>query len=149
MTDLESLPSAYGKSMLTALAQGPEVIYVYWEISPPLWRLFTGARPVLCLYEVDKKTTTVREEVPLERAAGNYYFRRLSPGRVYRGALGLREDTAFYTYLFSRRVATPPVEATAETDRRVMVPPPFRVFEGVDLPGSSEYAAGGKNSCEN
>lgn len=146
MYSLESLPPAYGENTLVALVQGPGVVFVYWELSPEMWRLFAAGRPVLRMYETSGKETTTFAEVPLEWYTGNYYFRRVCPGRIYQGTLGLWEGTTFYSYLCSGRVATPPVEIAAVAGRRLMVPMPFKVFQRADAPGSYGFSPGGEDS---
>lgn len=142
MKDQESLPPAYGESVLMALVQGPGVVYVYWELAPALWRLFAGDGPVLRLFEVRGKKIVMRAETVLDESTGHRYF-GVAPGRTYRAALGLRRRDTFYPYLYSPRVATPPVEMSAGDGRPAAKP--FKVLHRVGYPGSSGFGPGGRS----
>lgn len=148
MTDLGSLPPGYGENALVALAQGPGVVYVYWELSPAMWGLLSSGRPVLRLYETSGEQTTLFEEVPLRWYTGDYYFRRLSGGRFYQSELGLWEGETFYAYLCSEPAATPSCRIAAGAGRRLMTPMPFKAFQKEDHPGSSGFGPEGEGRFE-
>lgn len=146
MKELGSLPPSYGENTLVALVQGPNVVFVYWELTQEMWRLLNAGRPVLRLYEAGGEQNALLEEVSPYWHTGRWYFRHVSGGRSYRCELGLWEGETFYSFLRSDRVDTPSCEIAGDAGRRLMVPMPVKLFQRDDRPGSSGFGPEGERS---
>ena len=115
---IRSLPAYYDQSIAASFAQGPDVLFVYWELSAGQWEVAAGSRGsvVIRMYQVLENAAdgfdcnyTLVEEVEPPPATGNWYFKGLEAGSVYSFEVGFRlPDGSFFSLLQSEKTATPP-----------------------------------------
>lgn len=107
-------PSSYNENDITLLVQGPEVIFVYWELSECHWKVIRNHGDVfLRLYRlIEEKaagnTAEMMEQICLPPFASNWYFTSVGPDRSYYCEIGFKlADQDFLPVIRSNAVHTP------------------------------------------
>jgi len=114
------LPAFYGRDVVKAMAQGPAVLFVYWEITWPRMRMvasylqadYRQIQKGLRVYDVTDRIFTGQNahsvrDVFVHEDAHSWYVRDVAPGRTYLVDFGLYEQGRFCPILRSEPVETP------------------------------------------
>lgn len=107
------LPPSYNENIMTLLVQGPEVIFIYWELSECHWKVVQGHGDCyLRLYRPGEEKNGGNspdpvEEVCLPPFAGNWYFNNIAPDHDYFCELGFKISGSFLPILKSNIIHTP------------------------------------------
>ncbi len=114
------LPAFYGRDLLKVMAQGPTVLFVYWEITWPRMRMvasylqsdYRHIQKGLRIYDVtdrifDGHNAHRVQDVFVHEDASSWYVRDIPPGRTYLVDFGLYEQGRFCPILRSEPVETP------------------------------------------
>lgn len=114
------LPAFYGRDLVKVMAQGPNVLFVYWEITWPRMRMvasylhvdFRYIQKGLRLYDVtdrlfDGKNAHSIRDVLVSEEANSWYIQDVLPGRTYVVDFGLYEHGRFCPILRSEVIVTP------------------------------------------
>lgn len=109
------LPSGYFENRLILMAQGPRVLYAYWELSPgQKIALAEKSRLKLRLNKVGDTTCRVCD---IDPGANNYYFNGVDPGMLYSCDLSaIDKNGDFYPFISSNTVMTPPEKPEGEAN---------------------------------
>lgn len=111
----KSLPAYYDDNMIGFFPQGPDTVFVYWELSLDLWEAVAemgGA--FIRLYRVLENDNSEYEyrltsEIKPPPFAANWYFEGLDQGAMYCFEIGGKlNDGCFLPLLKSETVITPP-----------------------------------------
>ena len=114
------LPAFYGRDLVKVMAQGPSVLFVYWEITWPRMRMVASYMQVdfryiqkgLRIYDVtdrlfDGKNAHDLKDVLVSEEAHSWYVNDVAPGRTYIVDFGLYEQGRFCPILRSEPIVTP------------------------------------------
>lgn len=114
------LASFYGRDLIKAMAQGPTVLFVYWEITWPRMRMvasylqsdYRQIQKGLRLYDVtdrlfDGHNAHWHRDLYMQEEANGWYVNELQPDRTYIVDFGLFDQNRFCPILRSEPVATP------------------------------------------
>lgn len=109
-----SLPVSYNEDVMTLMVQGPDTVFVYWELSDCHWETVNRRGKVfLRLYSFYGQDTnaghlSMVEEIQLPPFNTNWYFRGVSPDENYCCEVGfLQDEGEFLPILCSNPVHTP------------------------------------------
>ncbi len=111
------LPKVYGDNVMTMMVQGPQVLFVYWEMSQSHWASVHAQNGFFMrLYQVSNSNYQERflaAEVHLPPFADNWYFYDVFPNVRYEAELGYQEkEEGFVSVLRSNLVHTPSLPVT-------------------------------------
>lgn len=122
MADTIVLPVTYNEDVMTLLVQGPDTVYVYWELSEHHWAIINRhGRAILRLYrfagpETDTAQKLLEQEADLPPFGSNWYFHAVKPDHGYYSEIGYpHEDGEFIPMLRSNNVHTPALPVTKFT----------------------------------
>ena len=114
------LPAFYGRDIVKVMAQGPTVLFVYWEITWPRMRMvasylradFRHIQKGLRVYAVterlfDGQNAHSVRDILVNEDAHSWYVYDVLPGRTYIMDFGLFEHGRFCPILRSDVVVTP------------------------------------------
>lgn len=114
------LPAFYGRDVVKVMAQGPTVLFVYWEITWPRMRMvasylqsdYRQIQKGLRIYDVterifDGHNAHSTRDVHVLEDSHSWYVREVQPGRTYIVDFGLFEQGRFCPILRSEPVETP------------------------------------------
>lgn len=114
------LPAFYGRDIVKVMAQGPTVLFVYWEITWPRMRMvasylqadYRHIQKGLRLYDVteryfDGKNAHSFRDVLVQEEAHSWYVQDVVPGRTYIVDFGLYEENRFCPIIRSEPIVTP------------------------------------------
>ena len=107
------LPATYDENTMVMLAQNPETIFVYWELSNQLRDALTSCGDMyLRLHRLEEtfgggSLAILEAEVIPPPYTKNWYFHNLLPCKVYFCELGCRMDGNFFTIITSNFVNSP------------------------------------------
>ncbi|MFD2371110.1 DUF4912 domain-containing protein [Brevibacillus sp. GCM10020057] len=114
------LPDFYGRDLVKVMAQGPTVLFVYWEITWPRMRMvasylqadYRQIQKGLRIYDVTDRIFNGQNahgvrDVLVHEDAHSWYVRDVAPGRTYLVDFGLYEQGRFCPILRSEPVETP------------------------------------------
>ncbi|KQL44171.1 hypothetical protein AN963_22355 [Brevibacillus choshinensis] len=114
------LPAFYGRDLVKVMAQGPSVLFVYWEITWPRMRMvasymqadYRHIQKCLRIYDVtdrifDGHNAHSVQDVLVQEDAPSWYVRDVRPGRTYLVDFGLYEQGRYCPILRSEPVETP------------------------------------------
>lgn len=107
------LPVTYDENTMVMLAQNPETIFVYWELSKQLRDALTSCGDMyLRLHRLEDLlgggTQDVLEaEVIPPPYTKNWYFNNLKPGKAYFCELGCKMGDNFFSIITSHFVNSP------------------------------------------
>ena len=106
MIPLVGLPSGYSENRLILMAQGPRVLYAYWELSPgQIIALAEKSQLKLRLNKVGTGSYRICDAEPL---ANHYYFDGVDPGVLYSCDLStVHNNGDFYPFITSNTVMAP------------------------------------------
>lgn len=150
------LPSFYGRDGIKLMAQGPTVLFAYWEITWPRMRMVasylqTDYRQIqkgLRLYDVtdrlfDGHNAHGYRDLLISAEASSWYVYDMQPNRTYIADFGLFDRERFCPILRSEPVATPRNtkavwgEPLIEPVTDPAIPAWFENFSSYSLPGKS------------
>ncbi|MDR7318614.1 DUF4912 domain-containing protein [Brevibacillus nitrificans] len=114
------LPTFYRRDLVKVMAQGPTVLFVYWEITWPRMRMvasylqadYRHIQKGLRIYDVTDRIFTGQnahfiQDVYVREDAQSWYVRDVNPGRTYLVDFGLYHHGRFCPILRSEPVETP------------------------------------------
>jgi hypothetical protein len=114
------LPSFYARDLIKLMAQGPTVLFAYWEITWPRMRMIASyfqadyqtIHKGIRLYDVtdryfDGANAHSYRDVDLPDEASSWYIREVEAGRTYIVDFGLFHQGRFCPILRSEPAATP------------------------------------------
>jgi hypothetical protein len=110
---------------MTLLVQGPDTVYVYWDLSEHQWAIINRhGRAMLKLYryagaDVDTAQRSLSQEVFIPPFGSSWYFYKVRPDEGYFCEIGyMHEDGEFLPVLRSNNVHTPALPVTKFTPAR-------------------------------
>jgi len=125
VADNIKLPATYNEDAMTLLVQGPDTVYVYWDLSEHHWAIISRhGRAMLKLYrfggpDADTAQMSLSQEVAPPPFGSNWYFYKVQPDEGYFCEIGyLQEDGEFLPVLRSNYVHTPALPVTEFTPAR-------------------------------
>lgn len=114
------LASYYGRDIIKAMAQGPTVLFVYWEITWPRMRMvasylqsdYRQIQKGIRIYDVtdrlfDGHNAHWHRDFKIQEEANGWYVNDLQPDRTYIVDFGLFDQNRFCPILRSESVVTP------------------------------------------
>ena len=114
MVDNIKLPATYNEDVMTLLVQGPDTVYVYWDLSEHHWAIINRHdRAMLKLYrfagpDADTAQRLLVQEVFTPPFGSSWYFYKVRPDEGYFCEIGyLHENGDFLPMLRSNHVHTP------------------------------------------
>ncbi|GBF34474.1 hypothetical protein DCCM_3592 [Desulfocucumis palustris] len=119
MVDKTYLPGSYNEDVMTLMVQGPDTVFVYWELSDSHWATVNKkGKAVLRLYRFSGRDAAAGQQSPVEEIQlppfnTNWYFSGVGSDQDYYCEVGfLRNDGEFLPVLRSNPVHTPALPVT-------------------------------------
>jgi hypothetical protein len=131
------LPPDYHENALFLLVQSPQVLYVYWELSPGLKESFEEKEKVQIRLNMEGRGPFYTTDIDMDQKS--FYFSEVEPGFAYNCEIGIiNHENLFYPLLRSNSVSTP-LDRPAKGQSFAEAPPN-------SLPSSSSWSLpkGGK-----